>query len=123
MRRGSSILVVIVLLAGIIAPVALATPAAVPACCRVGGNHHCEMSLKSAGLAGLSSVPESCPYRDNIAVASESAALIATGHWISNSTRGNEAAHSSPIVLSDTSSDDAHKRGPPLAQKSNLHSV
>ena len=96
MRRGTSILVLMVLVFGIVAPVVLATPAAVPACCRVGGNHHCEMSLKSSGLAGLWSVPETCPYSDLSAVTSELVALTATGHRIAVVLVDTEAGHPKP---------------------------
>ena len=80
MRHGTSIFVLMVLIAGLLAPVVLSSPAAIPACCRVSGNHHCQVSLKSAGLAGLQSVPETCPYRDISAVTSELVALTAAGH-------------------------------------------
>lgn len=113
MRRGASIFALTVLLIGIVAPVVLAAPAAVPACCRVGGSHHCEMSLKSSGLPGVQSVPETCPYRDHSAVTSELIALTAAAHRIAVVIAGTTPRLPAPVVLCDKQSRDAHKRGPP----------
>jgi len=115
MRRGASIFVLVLLSASLIAPMVLALPASVPACCRVGGNHHCEMTLKSSGLPGLQSVPETCPYRDHSAVTPELAALTARGHRISVVVVRPESGHSTLVVPGDSQSYDAHKRGPPPA--------
>ena len=68
MRRGISIAVLAIVVASVVAPLALANPASVPACCRSGGQHHC---MGMSGLDGFQSLPGECPYRVHRAVTTE----------------------------------------------------
>jgi hypothetical protein len=113
MRRGISISVLAVLLSALVAPLALASAAPVPACCRAGAKHHCEMSLGDSGLAGFKSGSEVCPYRIHAAITSPLLALSPTAHHIAIFVLSGETAQPTKLALSTSDSDDAHKRGPP----------
>lgn len=115
MRRGVSVAMLMVLLTGVFVPVALASPASVPACCRVGAKHHCEMSMGDSDLTGFKSAVQSCPYRIAAAVTSQLVALTTNRQALAAFVVQREAAQSTRIALHASQSDDAHKRGPPTA--------
>jgi hypothetical protein len=115
MRRIASIAVLLVLLTITFAPLAQATASSLPACCRTGGKHHCEMSMEASGLLGFQSVPQACPYRIHAAVTSPLVALATAGHHVAANVVATNAAQATEVALRPSLSDDAHKRGPPAA--------
>lgn len=60
MRRSTASAMLLLMLAGLLAPAALATVTSpTPACCRAAGPHHCSAAVPSGDqLRG-----QSCPYR------------------------------------------------------------
>jgi len=112
MRRGVSIAVLMVLLTAVLAPLAQASSASVPACCRVGGQHHC---MGMAGLDGFRSLPSKCPYRVAPAVTSRFAALVTFDLPVSIFATVTKivAPHSAEPV--PVAFGNVQKRGPPIA--------
>ncbi len=115
MRRIASIAVLLVLLTTTFAPLAQATVSSLPACCRTGGKHHCEMSMGASGLAGFKSAPQSCPYRIHAAMTSSLVALTTETRHTAVFVAANNAPQAIEITLCTNLGDDAHKRGPPAA--------
>lgn len=112
MRRGVSSALLLVVLAVVLAPLALAGPASVPACCRADGKHHC-MGMKE--LDGFRSQPGRCPYRVTPAVTRGIAALVRVQLPVSIfAAEFNTAAwvSSDPIPIAF---DIVQQRGPPLS--------
>jgi len=112
MRRGASIAVLLVLLASVLAPLAQGSASSLPACCRVGGQHHC---MGMGGSEGFRALPSKCPYRVVPAVTTGVAAIITvtTPAWLFvPEFRPEEQPSSLPISVA---LDDVHKRGPPTA--------
>jgi hypothetical protein len=115
MRRIASIGVLLVLLAITFAPLAQATVSSLPACCRTGGKHHCEMSMVASGFLGFKSAPQSCPYRIHAAVTSPLVALTTTSHHATAFVDASNTSQAIVVTPCTNFSDDAHKRGPPAA--------
>ena len=115
MRRIASIAVLLVLLTITFAPLAQATESSLPACCRTGGKHHCEMSMEASGLLGFKSAPQSCPYRIHAAVTSPLVALSTATHHTAVFVVASNAAQTTEVTLCTNLNEDAHKRGPPAA--------
>ena|SRR6516162_3305553 len=113
MRRGVSIAVLLVVLASALAPLAQANASSVPACCRVGGPHHC-MGMP-AGLDGFHSLPSKCPYRIAPAVTSPVATLIRVRLAISRFATETIPAPPQSIDPFRIALVDVQKRGPPIA--------
>ena len=112
MRRGASIAVLLVLMSGILVPLAQVGVSSVPACCRAGGQHHC---MGTQGMDGFQSVPSRCPHHVAPAVTSSVAALA------TESPRASIlAAQSSSVFLPNPVAVSVafgvvQKRGPPTA--------
>jgi hypothetical protein len=115
MRRSVSIAVLSVMLISVLAPLVQAQFFTLPACCRAGGKHHCEMSLGPSETIGFKSVPVACPYRHPAAVISEVVALPEARHSTGIFVLSSDAPRASEETFSANLSDDAHKRGPPTA--------
>jgi len=115
MRRIASIVVLLVLMTPTLAPLAQANTSSLPACCRTGGKHHCEMSMGAAGLDGFKSAPAACPYRTHAAVTSPLAALAVARRCLTVFVLGSEASHQVEVTRCGNYSDDTNKRGPPTA--------
>lgn len=112
MKRGVSFAVLMVLLIGVMAPLAQASVASVAACCRVGGQHHC---MGMAGMDGFRSLPSKCPYRVALAVTSSNVALVTFNLPVSiyatqTKTVAPRSADPAPVAF-----DNVQKRGPPIA--------
>jgi hypothetical protein len=61
MRRWAAIPILILMVASFLAPAVLASVTApTPACCRVGGQHHCSASIETTGVQLRG---QGCPYR------------------------------------------------------------
>ena len=110
MRRGASIAVLVLLLAGVLAPLAQLTSSSLPACCRTGGQHHC---MGVAGLDGFRNQAQDCPYRAFPAVISGMVALLRV-----NQSQAYFLARSNTVILAKAASlrpsfDTVQKRGPP----------
>jgi len=105
----------LVLLTTTLAPLAQASASSLPACCRVGGKHHCEMSMGASRGAGFQSAPKVCPYRILAAVTTPLVALTTASHHATAFVLTSKAAQSIEVTLCTNLSDDAHKRGPPAA--------
>lgn len=76
-RRGFSILLVLIFLLGPLATLPAASEdASLPACCRRNGEHHCAMAMQGlaaatavpAGVSPILRVPSQCPYYPHVAV-------------------------------------------------------
>jgi hypothetical protein len=115
MRRIASIAVLLVLLTATLVPLMQASASTLPACCRAGGKHHCEMSTETSGLEGFKSVPPACPYRIHAAVTSPLVALATRRHHTAAFVLASKAAKAIELTLCANLSDDTHKRGPPAA--------
>jgi hypothetical protein len=115
MRRIVSTAVLLVLLTATLAPLMQAGVSSLPACCRAGGKHHCEMSMGTPGFAGFKSAPEVCPYRIHAAVTSPMVALTAVRHHAAVFVRSNNAFQKIEVALCTNLIKDVHKRGPPAA--------
>jgi hypothetical protein len=115
MRRIGSIAVLLVLLTITFAPLVQATVSSLPACCRTGGKHHCEMSMGASGLLGFKSAPQSCPYRIHAAVTSRLVALTTATHHTAAFVVASNTPQSIEVTLCTNLRDDEHKRGPPAA--------
>lgn len=113
-RRFASISLLALMLTTALAPFAQAWQSSVPACCRTGGRHHCEMSMGTSGLEGFKSAREICPYRIHAAVTSQVIALTAAPLRISVLLPIQGAARPTEATLSANHSDQTHKRGPPV---------
>lgn len=62
MRRSTASALLLLMLAGLLAPAAVATVTdPIPACCRAGGPHHCSAMRPISG--GTQIQGQSCPYR------------------------------------------------------------
>ena len=111
MRRGASIAVLAVLLGGLLVPVVQGS-AALPACCRVGGSHHC---AGTNGLDGFHSEASECPYRATPAIVSGVVALVGTK--VSTAMVAAKTPASSPrtSLLLSVVVGTAPQRGPPLS--------
>ena len=112
MRRTVSIAVLMVLLTGVLVPLAQASSVWVPACCRVGGQHHC---MGMAGTDGFRSLPDKCPYRAAPAVTSSIVALVNFNPPVSifateTKTVALNSAEPVPVAFGNV-----QKRGPPIA--------
>ena len=112
MRRGASIAVLLVLLASVLAPLAQGSAASLPACCRIGGQHHC---MGMGGSEGFRSLPSKCPYRVVPAVTTGVAALAKGPTPASLFVPERQAAEPALSVLIPVAFNDVHKRGPPSA--------
>jgi len=112
MRRGVSIIVLLVLLTAVLAPLAQASPAAVPACCRTGGQHHC---MGMPGMDGFRSLPGKCPYHVAPAVTSGIAALVTVSLPVSLFASENEQPTPGSAEAAAVAFGNVHKRGPPIA--------
>ena len=112
MRRGASIAVLAVLLATVLAPLAQGSAATVPACCRVGGQHHC-MGMQAAD--GFRSLPSKCPYNVAPAITSGVAALMTVGMPASLLVAESQAPEPPTSFAVSVAVGDVHKRGPPAA--------
>ena len=112
MRRGVSTAVMLVMLASVLAPLALASPGSVPACCRADGKHHC-MGMKE--MDGFHSQPGRCPYRVTPAVTKGIAALASVQLPVSIfAAESKTAALVSPDPI-PVAFDFVPQRGPPLS--------
>ena len=82
MRRLIASLVLCLIAWGPLSPLAMATVGdSVPACCRLGGAHHCTMSKGGMapvndGHTSVHAVPDPCPYRSQRATPSANARLL-----------------------------------------------
>jgi hypothetical protein len=110
MRRRVSITVLLVILTALLAPLTLAGVSSMPACCRVGGQHHC---MATPGLDGFHSLP-SCPYRVAPAVTSATATLIRV-RPVSQFETETKSALPPSIDRLRIAVGDIQKRGPPIA--------
>jgi hypothetical protein len=115
MKRIASIAVLLVLLTITFAPLAQATVSALPACCRTGGKHHCEMSMGTPALLGFKSASQSCSYRIHAAVISPLVALTTATHHTAAGVVASNTTQAIEVTLRTNLRDDAHKRGPPAA--------
>jgi len=112
MRRGASIALLAVLLAGVLAPLAQATASSLPACCRVNGPHHC---AGMAGLDGFHTQAQSCPFRSYPAIVGAMVAVL--GPRLSQTLLSVRADAVVAALIGPTrpSFDTVQKRGPPQA--------
>ena len=125
-RRVLSILLFWATLFPIVAP-ALPTGAlgksTLPACCRRGGKHHCEMSPEARALlmhedngsARISAKPEQCPYRQRSLAASHLQTLTsgAAPTHATCSLHEPSAAAQAECLLRISFDRSRQKRGPP----------
>jgi hypothetical protein len=111
MRRGASIALLLVLLSILLAPMMQGAPVALPACCRVGGNHHC---MGTPGNDGFRSQSESCPYRTSPAVTGGIVALLSVPTERSVFTVNSHAVGTPARTAVRESFDSVSQRGPPL---------
>ena len=73
MRRLTATALLLLMLAALLAPAALASVTnPLPACCRAGGRHRCSM-MRSIAPAGTRVLGESCPYRKPLVFSSSMA--------------------------------------------------
>ncbi|HYV75149.1 MAG TPA: hypothetical protein VFB24_12895 [Candidatus Binatia bacterium] len=110
MRRGVSLTILVIILAALLAPLAQGATAAVPVCCRVGGQHHC---MGTAGMDGFRSQAQSCPFRSYPVVKGGIVALLGPNlpqARLATQPQFLVAALLEPVRLSF---DTAQKRGPP----------
>lgn len=114
MTRAISIAVLAIVFASVVAPLALANPASVQACCRVGGKHHC-MGTGMAGLDGFHAQPGKCPYRVSTAATSRIAAAVSNGSEASLHTVEPAVAILPTTRAIGVALGDVPKRGPPSA--------
>ena len=112
MRRWVSIAVLMLLLSSAFAPLAQAWGASLPACCRVGGKHHC---TEMAGMDGFQSLPGKCPHHVSPAVTTELAALLATGVPVANRSDQTKAVTPCSPEPAHVDFGNVQKRGPPLS--------
>ncbi|MGC2321565.1 MAG: hypothetical protein WA463_02940 [Terriglobales bacterium] len=78
MRRSTASALLLLMLAGLLAPAAVATVTdPIPACCRAGGPHHCSAMPPISG--GIQIQGQSCPYRKPLMFSGSAAAPPATG--------------------------------------------
>jgi hypothetical protein len=115
MRRCVSIVAVMVILSSTLAPLVQAQFSTVPACCRVGGKHHCDGAMGSSGAIGFKSVPALCPYRHPAAVISDLVALTSRSHRIAIFVLASKTARPPVELAYSADRSDVHKRGPPTA--------
>lgn len=112
MRRGVSIAVLMLLLTSAFAPLAQAWQSSVPACCRVGGKHHC---MGMSGMDGFQSLPANCPYHVHRAVTTNVAAVMPLRQLVSRrSTVSKDIDPASPEPAL-VAFGNVQKRGPPLS--------
>jgi hypothetical protein len=112
MRRVASIAVLIVLLTSVLVPLAQGTASSVPACCRIGGQHHCS---GMAGADGFHSQASACPYRVSPAVVPGAGALPQEAPQVAIAAVAQQSPAKPSGYVATTVEDEAHKRGPPLA--------
>jgi hypothetical protein len=115
MRRAVSIAVVMVILTSALAPLEQAHSSTVPACCRVGGKHHCDGAMGTSGAVGFKSVPAVCPYRHPAALISGLVALTSGSHRIAIFVVDSKTARPPAEIAYSADRSDVHKRGPPTA--------
>lgn len=110
MRRGVSISVLLVVLSSVLVPLAQASPASLPACCRAGGQHHC---MGMPGGDGFRSLPSKCPYHAAPAVTSSLTALVRESMPVSLSATEDKAVAPSSFEPVPVAIGNVQKRGPP----------
>ncbi|MGA9564265.1 MAG: hypothetical protein WBS19_01960 [Candidatus Korobacteraceae bacterium] len=116
MRRVATITVLLVLLTPLLAPLAQASTSSLPACCRAGGRHHCEMAMGNSEPTGFTSAPTVCPFRIHAAVTSPLVALASSTHLaIGIVLIGESYRRPTEVTLSSNPGDELHQRGPPAA--------
>ncbi len=80
MRRSIASTLLLLMLAALLPPVAVANVGSpVPACCRAGGPHHCAAMAASLGTSGVRVEGQSCPYRKHLAFSVTAAPPPVTG--------------------------------------------
>jgi hypothetical protein len=68
MRRSTAVTLLVPMLAGLLAPAAVAAATnSLPACCRAGGAHHCAAMVPGATEGGAQFQGQSCPHRKPVA--------------------------------------------------------
>ncbi len=80
MRRSTAGTLLMMMLAALLAPAAVAnvgSPA--PACCRASGPHHCAAMPASLGASDVRVQGQSCPYRKHVAFSVSAAPPPVTG--------------------------------------------
>ena len=77
MRRPIASLLLLVFLAGLCVPVLQAQPRT-PACCRRGGQHHCDTGTKSPTSDGFRSLASCCLYHHPQALTAHGNAALGT---------------------------------------------
>jgi hypothetical protein len=79
MRRSIASTLLLLMVAALLAPAAVANVTSpVPACCRAGGPHHCAAMAASLGASGVRVEGQSCPYRKHLAFSISAAPPPAT---------------------------------------------
>ncbi|MFZ3213127.1 MAG: hypothetical protein WA188_16610 [Terriglobales bacterium] len=115
MRRSTATALLLLMLAALLAPAALATATnPLPACCRAGGRHHCSAMAASIVPSGDRVQGKSCPYRKPLAFsvsvapppAAETIALAGAHSFLNNFYSEVFVSHREP---------PHSQRGPPPA--------
>jgi hypothetical protein len=112
MRRGASIAVLLVLLSGVLAPLAQGSASSVPACCRANGQHHC---MGMPGMDGFRSLASKCPYHVAPAVTSSIAAVVSEALQVSVLTAESSSVSLPNPVAVSVAFGVVQKRGPPIS--------
>jgi hypothetical protein len=79
MRRPTATTLLLLMLAAVLAPTALATASnPMPACCRAAGPHHCSAKVPGETEGGAQFQGQSCPYHKPVVLSGSPASPRAT---------------------------------------------
>jgi len=112
MRRVASSAILLLLLSGIVTPILQAGVQPVPACCRVGGAHHC-MGLPQGD--GFHAAPVKCPYQVNAIAIDRAAIPVASTPSSQRFVVLDQTTFALPSIALTPDLDGASERGPPVA--------
>ena len=112
MKRGASIAVLSVFLAGLLVPLIQLVAPTLPACCRANGAHHCS-EMAHTGADGFRSQGQICPFRTFPAVTGGVVALPKVGATYSLPVAQTSLRISLLVDPDRLSFDTVQKRGPP----------
>jgi hypothetical protein len=104
--------VLMLLLTSAFAPLAEAWQSSVPACCRVGGKHHC---MGMSATDGFQSLAGKCPHHVLPAATTDLAAMVAIRQPVSVRRTETESVEPASAAPAAVAFGNVQKRGPPLS--------